>query len=72
MEPVAVHVTITDVRKAGFCARGARTWFTKRGFDFKAFLSNGLPAETLLSTGDAFAAIVVDVARVRTEAESGR
>lgn len=58
-------VTIDDVRKAGHCVTGARRWFAGRGFDFAAFVRDGLPAETLEETGDALALNVVAVARAR-------
>lgn len=53
-------ITINDVRKAGFCPSGARHWFEAYGFDFRDFVKNGLPAKTLLATGDAQAQAVVD------------
>lgn len=52
-------VTMQDVRAAGFCGFGARRWFEAYGFDFRAFMTDGLPAETLLATGDALAETVV-------------
>ena len=58
-----VIVTITHVRAAGLCVHGARTWFARHGLDFRAFLTQGLPASILLATGDAMAARVVEVAR---------
>lgn len=58
-------VTITDIRKAGHCAAGARDWFREHDLDFRDFLTNGLPASTLLATGDALAQQVVDRKRER-------
>ena len=58
-----VIVTIAHVRAAGLCVHGTRTWFARRGLDFRAFLAQGLPASLLLATGDAMAARVVEVAR---------
>jgi len=52
-------VTITDCRRAGFCARGSRRWFEDRGFDFRAFCREGIEAEVLWATGDAYARAVV-------------
>lgn len=58
-----VLVTIAHVRAAGLCVHGTRTWFARHGLDFRTFLSQGLPASSLLATGDAMAARVVEVAR---------
>jgi hypothetical protein len=45
-------VTVTDLRRAGHCARGIKNWFEVQGLDFKDFLKNGIPAEKLYATGD--------------------
>lgn len=58
-------VTITDIRKAGHCPAGARAWFGAHDLDFRAFLKDGLPASTLLATGDAYAEQVVSRKRER-------
>lgn len=58
-------ITITDVRRAGFCARGAKIWFEGQGFDFRAFLKDGIGEEAMLATGDARAAQVVERAHAR-------
>lgn len=63
-------VTIQDVRDAGYCGSGARRWFEGYGFDFRAFMKDGLPAETLLATGDALADAVVTKKRERDAAAS--
>ena len=55
-------VTIIHVRAAGLCVNGSRAWFTRHGLDFRAFLRDGLDAETLLATGDAMALRVVSYA----------
>ena len=60
-------VTINDVRAAGLCVNGSRAWFTRHGLDFRAFLREGLDADTLLATGDAMAQRVVDCARKEQE-----
>ena len=65
-------VTIAHVRAAGLCVNGSRAWFARHGLDFRAFLREGLDAETLLATGDAMAQRVVDCARQqRNEQEQG-
>ena len=60
-------VTITHVRAAGLCVNGSRAWFARHGLDFRAFLRDGLDAETLLATGDAMALRVVEYARQQQE-----
>jgi hypothetical protein len=58
-------ITITDIIKAGICASGARRWFDEHGLDFRAFLKDGISAETLLATGDGMARLVVERRRAR-------
>lgn len=58
-------VTISDVRKSGHCASGAREFFEAQGLDFRAFLRDGVKASTLLETGDARALQVVNRTRER-------
>lgn len=60
-------VTIAHVRAAGLCVNGSRAWFARHGLDFRAFLRDGLDADTLLATGDAMAKRVVDCARKEME-----
>jgi len=55
-----VIVTIDHARRAGLCVSGARAWFDRHGLDFRAFLREGIPAQTLLATGDAMAAKAVE------------
>jgi hypothetical protein len=62
-------ITIDHVRAAGLCVHGTRTWFARHGLDFRAFLRAGLEADTLLATGDAMAARVVEHARRRRPRE---
>ena len=62
-----VTVTIDDVRAVGLCVNGSRAWFERHGLDFRAFLRDGLDAETLLATGDAMALRVVEHAYTRQE-----
>jgi len=60
-------VTIAHVRAAGLCVNGSRVWFVRHGLDFRAFLREGLDAQTLLATNDAMALRVVEHARTRQE-----
>lgn len=55
-------IRIEDIRKAGHCPSGARTWFKLHGLDFRRFLKDGIPAHRLLETGDAQAVHVVALA----------
>jgi len=55
-----VIITISDVRAAGLCAKGAREWFEQHNFDFRDFLKNGIEAEKVLATGDGLARQVVN------------
>lgn len=58
-------ITITDVRAAGHCARGAKAWFEYYGLDFRDFLKNGIDDEVFLATGDAHAIEIVRRKRLR-------
>ena len=58
-------ITIDHVRAVGLCVNGTRTWFARHDLDFRAFLREGLDADTLLATGDAMAQRVVEHARQR-------
>lgn len=49
--------------RAGFCARGARQWAVLHGFDWSAFVRDGVPASALVATGDAMALRLVAHAR---------
>lgn len=45
--------------RGGYCARGTRAWFERHGLDFRAFVREGLPEETLVATGDGMAIALV-------------
>lgn len=70
-------LTINDVRLAGHCTLGARTWFETNGFtreQFRQFLrpeaeGGGLPIETLLSVEDN--GLVVQVIERKVARENG-
>lgn len=55
-------ITMRDVRAAKMCSRGARKFFERHNLDWSDFIKNGIDAEKLLSTGDAMAVRVVEVA----------
>jgi len=65
-----MRITMTDVTRAGHCAKGARTWFRDHGLDFRAFLRDGIDSQTFVSNGDALAQRVVDL-KVKREAAHG-
>jgi len=46
----------------GFCRRGGRRWFAERGWDWSAFVRDGIESDVLLATGDAFAIALVQAA----------
>jgi len=48
---------------ANLCTRGAKAWFDSQGLDFRAFLDEGLPVETLEALQDALADRVCAAAR---------
>jgi hypothetical protein len=45
-----------DTPARQYCSRGSRAFFARHGWDWSAFLRDGLPVETFLATGDAMAA----------------
>lgn len=65
-------ITIADVRAAGLCVPGTRTWFERHGLDFRAFLRDGCDAHTLLATQDAMAQRVVEHARLLSTPQEPR
>ena len=65
-------ITIAHVRAAGLCVNGSRAWFVRHGLDFRAFLREGVAADTLLATGDAMAQRVVDCARQQRDEQEQR
>lgn len=58
-------VKMEHVRAARLCSAGARTWLAHHGIALERFLREGVPAEELEATGDAFALYVVALARSR-------
>jgi hypothetical protein len=55
--PPDLVITVTDARRAGYCARGLKSWFEGHGLDFAAFLKSGIKAADLPE--DAFAENVI-------------
>lgn len=46
-----------------YCSRGARAWFQQHNLDWFKFVTEGIPEEELLATGDAMAIAVVEEAK---------
>lgn len=58
-----VRVYTRHVRGCGFCLiPGARDWFAVHGLDWRDFVRNGIPASTILATGDPMAVQAVRAA----------
>jgi hypothetical protein len=62
-----IKVTMVDLRRLGYCARGVRQWCAKYRLDYVALLAEGLPGDALLATGDEMAANAVEVAGERQQ-----
>lgn len=60
---------MVDIRDCKLCSGGARDWFARHGFDWQAFLVNGLEAERFEATGDHFGIMVAQQARKRSANE---
>lgn len=65
-------ITIDHVRAVGLCANGTRTWFARHDLDFRAFLREGIDADSLLTTGDAMALRVVSYAEAHARQHSAQ
>jgi len=65
--PAGLIITISDIRRAGYCTRGAKGWFEGYGLDFRDIIKNGITAEDLLATGDAHAERVVSARVARDQ-----
>lgn len=63
------QVTHKDIKACRLCVPGARRWFKRHGLDWGVFVSEGMPAEVLLGTGDGLAERVV-AAAIKREADS--
>ncbi len=58
-----ILVRMTHVRKARFCASGAREWFARQGWSWSDFLANGRPVEDFDALGDPLGSRVAEIAR---------
>lgn len=53
-------ITVRDCRAYGYCLLpGSREFARRHGLDWREFVRNGIPVETLLGTGDAMARHIV-------------
>lgn len=66
-----MRLTITDVRAAGHCVRGARTWFAEHGLDFRDFLAHGIDSTALAHLDDAIINQVISRKLQREAADDG-
>ena len=53
--------------RPGFCRDRSKEWARRNGIDWKTFVREGVDADVLLATGDAFAVALVTWARKRRE-----
>ena len=51
---------MSDIRKAGMCARGSRAFFLAQGWDYQDFLVNGIDIDVVEQANDAMAQQVVE------------
>lgn len=65
------RVTMDDVRAAGYCASGVRTWFADKGLDLRAFVRDGISEDDFLALKDAHADAVVRLKRQKEGRTSG-
>ncbi len=65
-----ITVTMRHIRAVALCAGGTREWFSRQGFDWADFITNGIPIEEMEATGDPLALRVTAFAR--KEALDGR
>jgi hypothetical protein len=57
--PPRLKITMTDIVRAGHCARKTPQWFADHGLDFRDFHKNGISARKLAATGDGLALQVI-------------
>lgn len=58
-------IRMEHVRQAKMCASGARAFFKRYNLDWNKFLTEGLPEEDIIATGDAMGLDVVEIANGR-------
>lgn len=66
-----LYTVPTWTGRLGYCGQKSREFFRAKGWDWFQFLQHGIPASTLLATGDALAKHLVEHARAVEEARDG-
>jgi len=56
------RVYLRHLRSQEWCLRGCRDWWKVHGFDWSDFLTNGIEADKLRGTGDAYGVKAADIA----------
>lgn len=59
---MTILIGMKDVRKMGWCAKGARDFCSANNIDWQTFRTTGVPAETMLATNNAMATKLVKAA----------
>lgn len=67
---MTVTVQHRHLRELGYCNAGSRAFAARHGMDWRAFLRDGIPVESVEATGDAMAIRVAN--RARQEAHHGQ
>lgn len=57
--------------RRGFCRDKSKAWAKRQGIDWRAFVRDGIDADSLLATGDGFAIALVEWARKCEETRNG-
>jgi|GEM_PF-4120657 len=63
------RITLAHARRAGYCARGMRRWFSGRDISWQQFVSDGAPIEWAIAQRDALADKLVKLALSEGEDE---
>lgn len=58
--PTPLIITVTDIRKQGYCVVGIKQWFASHKLNFSSLLQQGVESDKLLATGDELARKVVE------------
>lgn len=58
-------ITVDDVRYAGHCVPGLKSWFSQHGLDLRDFIQNGVRESVLREKGDALSDRVIERKRER-------
>lgn len=56
-----MRIYISDIRAAGHCVKGIKSWFDAHDLDFRRFLQEGIEETTFIESGDALAVRVVEL-----------